>query len=92
MITAAYIACAIFLAMMLVYVFYIPGEISIGAQKSRLAFLRERKDVLYENLRDLSFEHKAGKLSDEDYENLRASLENDAASILEELSRLERAG
>ena len=57
--------------------------------KTRAAYLRERKDAVYENLRDLNFEYKAGKLSDSDYETLRASLESEAASILAEIDRLE---
>ena len=58
-------------------------------EKTRAAYLRERKDAVYENLRDLNFEYKAGKLSDADYENLRTSLESEAASILAEIDRLE---
>jgi hypothetical protein len=61
-------------------------------EKTRLGYLRERKDAVYENLRDLSFEHKAGKLSDTDYETLRGSLETEAAAILGEMERLVAAG
>jgi len=57
--------------------------------KTRATYLRERKDAVYENLRDLTFEYKAGKLSDKDYEGLRSSLESEAASILAEIDRLE---
>ncbi|MGZ4787799.1 MAG: hypothetical protein ACXVZX_04715 [Terriglobales bacterium] len=58
-------------------------------EKSRATYLRERKDAVYENLRDLNFEYKAGKLSDADYESLRNSLESEAAAILAEIERLE---
>ena len=57
--------------------------------KTRATYLRERKDAVYENLRDLNFEYKAGKLSDGDYESLRSSLEGEAAAILAEIERLE---
>jgi hypothetical protein len=60
-----------------------------GEVKTRATYLRERKDAVYENLRDLNFEYKAGKLSDGDYETLRGSLESEAASILAEIERLE---
>lgn len=63
-----------------------------GEEKTRIGYLLERKDAVYENLRDLNFEHKAGKLSDTDYENLRNSLETEAAMILGEIERLEAAG
>ena len=60
-----------------------------AVDKSRTTYLLERKDAVYENLRDLNFEYKAGKLSDTDYETLRTSLESEAASILAEIDRLE---
>ena len=73
----------------LVYVFYLPGTLDLGPRKTRLSFLRERRDVVYENLRDLNFEYKAGKLSDGDYSSLKTSLEEEAATLLLEISRLE---
>jgi hypothetical protein len=76
---------------LLLYVFA-PGRIQVGEDKSRWAYLQERKEVVYENLRDLNFEYKAGKLSDTDYDNLRTSLENEAAAILAEMQRLEAVG
>jgi len=51
--------------------------------------LQERKEAVYENLRDLNFEFKAGKVPDQDYLNLKNSLESEAAGILAEISRLE---
>ncbi len=81
--------CTAMTIALLAYVLYVPGEVMGAPEKSRAAFLRERKDAVYENLRDLNFEYKAGKLSDADYENLRGSLESEAASILAEIDRLE---
>ncbi len=51
----------------------------MGPEKTRLAYLQERKEAVYENLRDLNFEHQAGKLPDQDYQSLKASLEEEAA-------------
>ena len=82
--------CVLFTLALLGYVFLAPGEVTSGAEKGRLAFLRERKDVVYENLRDLNFEHKAGKLSESDFESLRSSLEAEASSILAEIAVLEK--
>ncbi len=76
---------------LLLYVFS-PVRAEAGEDKTRVAYLEERKDAVYENLRDLNFEHKAGKLSDADYENLRNSLESEAGAILAEIDRLEAAG
>ena len=75
---------------LLLYVFA-PARAETGEEKSRLSYLRERKDAVYENLRDLNFEYKAGKLSDTDYQGLRTSLESEAGAILAEIERLEAA-
>ncbi len=57
--------------------------------KTRLDFLREQKDVLYENLRDLNFEYSAGKYTAEDYAAQRAALENETAAVLAEIDQSE---
>jgi hypothetical protein len=73
----------------LVYVFYLPEKIFLGPEKTRASFLRERKDAVYENLRDLNFEYKAGKVPDVDYQSLKLSLQDEAATLLAEIARLE---
>ncbi len=83
--------CALFAALLFFYVFYQPGDVEAGEEKTRLMYLQERKEATYENLRDLSFEHKAGKLSESDYAVQRASLEDEAAAILAEMESLEKA-
>jgi hypothetical protein len=75
----------------LFYVFYVPGQIYTGPAKTRLAYLRERKEAVYDNLRDLNFEYKAGKFPDSDYQEMKTSLEDEAAAILAEIARLEEA-
>jgi hypothetical protein len=76
---------------LLLYVFS-PVRAEAGEDKTRVTYLQERKDAVYENLRDLNFEYKAGKLSDADYESLSHSLESEAGAILAEIDRLEAAG
>jgi hypothetical protein len=71
------------------YVFHLPEMTISGPEKTRAMYLRERKDVVYENLRDLNFEHKAGKIPEADYVSMKNSLEEEAAAILAEISRLE---
>jgi hypothetical protein len=83
--------CALFAAALFVYVFYQPGEVEAGEEKTRQMYLAERKEATYENLRDLNFEYKAGKLSEQDYAIQRASLEDEAAAILAELEQIEKA-
>jgi len=81
--------CGLFLVAALFYIFYLPDRIYLGPEKTRASYLRERKDVVYENLRDLNFEYKAGKVPDADYLSLKASLQDEAATLLAEIARLE---
>jgi len=81
--------CALLAVASLFYVFYLPGRLFLGPEKTRAGYLRERKDAVYENLRDLNFEYKAGKVPDADYQSLKSSLQDEAATILAEISRLE---
>jgi hypothetical protein len=83
--------CAVFTLSALYYVFFFPGEVYAGPEKTRLMYLGERKEAVYENLRDLNFEYKAGKIPDADYQSMRASLEEEAAAIMAEIARLEQA-
>jgi len=87
----ALFGCALFAASLFVYVFYRPDEMEVGEEKTRQVYLLERKEATYENLRDLNFEYKAGKLSERDYAIQRAALEDEAAAILAELESIERA-
>jgi hypothetical protein len=81
--------CLLMGAAAVFYVFYLPGKLYLGPKKTRASYLRERKDVVYENLRDLNFEYKAGKLPDADYASLKSNLQDEAATLLAEISRLE---
>ena len=82
--------CAAITVAALYYVFFYPGEVYAGPEKTRLVYLRERKEAVYENLRDLNFEMKAGKVPEADYQSMRASLEEEAAAIMAEIARLEQ--
>ena len=73
----------------MVFIFLPSKDIARGADKTRVSYLYERKEVVYENLRDLNFEFKAGKFPESDYQTMKNSLEEEAAAILAEISRLE---
>jgi hypothetical protein len=49
----------------------------------------ERKEQLYENLRDLTFEFRAGKYPEEDFTAQRALLEHETAQLLAEIDLLQ---
>ena len=75
------LACAAF-------IFWPQRRTAPAAEKTRLDYLRERRDVIYENLRDLNFEFRAGKYPEDDYRRQRESLEAEAAGVLTEMDSL----
>ena len=83
------VLCALFTVILFFYVFYTEEDVPIGEEKTRLGYLYERKDVIYDNLRDLNFEYKAGKFPDGDFEAMRSTLEAEAAQVLGEIDQLE---
>ncbi len=56
---------------------------------SPTAHLEERKAAIYENLRDLQFEYRVGKLSEEDYQQTKLDLQKELAAVLAEIDRIE---
>jgi hypothetical protein len=82
--------CSIFTVALFAYVFYPERNVAPQRVKTRLDFLEEQKAVLYDNLRDLNFEYRAGKYPDEDYTAQRATLEAEAAQVLAEMERLQQ--
>jgi predicted nuclease with TOPRIM domain len=76
---------------LLVYTFWPENVFASQHQKTRLDYLLERKDQLYENLRDLNFEYRAGKYPEEDFQVQRAQLENEAAQLMAEIDHLQQA-
>jgi hypothetical protein len=82
-------AAVLFAVFIFVYIFK-PARAEHALEKTRLAFLYERKEQTFENLRDLNFEYKAGKLSDADFSSMRDSMEQEAANILAEIEQIEQ--
>jgi hypothetical protein len=52
--------------------------------------LDERKAAIYENLRDLQFEYRVGKLSDQDYQQTKQDLQKELAVVLAEIDRVKQ--
>lgn len=50
--------------------------------------LDERKAAIYENLRDLQFEYRLGKLSDTDYQATKKDLQKELAGVLAEVDKI----
>lgn len=79
-------ACLVLTIAALIFVFWIepdPGD--SAPHRGQLDQLMERRDSIYDNLRDLKFENRAGKYAEQDYEQMRDSLENEAAQVLLEI-------
>jgi hypothetical protein len=51
---------------------------------SPIQHLEDRKHAIYDNLRDLQFEYRLGKLSDEDYQQTKQALQRELAMVLAE--------
>lgn len=87
----AYVACIALLVGVFVYTFWPEKNPFVQRATSRIDFLRERRESIFANLRDLNFEYKAGKYPEDDYATQRAMLEDEAAIIVREIDTLERA-
>lgn len=87
--TIVAISCLALAAAVAVFIFYVRPDPADSARfRTRLDQLLERRDSIYENLRDLRFEFRSGKFSDHDYQQVRQSLEAEAASVLSEIDAL----
>jgi len=84
--TLAIIACFALTAAVLIFVFFIePDPADSAPHRSRLDQLLERRDTIYDNLRDLKFEYRTGKFAEQDFEEMKRTLETEAALVLAEI-------
>jgi predicted nuclease with TOPRIM domain len=88
--TVGLIAGLLLLFALFIYTFWPENVFASQREKTRLDYLLERKEQLYENLRDLNFEYRAGKYPEEDFSIQRAQLENEAAHLLAEIEQLQQ--
>ncbi len=87
--TQGLIAGMFLLFALVVYTFWPENGFASQREKTRLDFLLERKEQLYENLRDLNFEYRAGKYPEEDFVAQRAQLEHETAQLLAEIEQMQ---
>lgn len=82
-------ACLGLAAAVFLFIFYIqPDASDLAPHRTKLDQLLERRDTIYDNLRDLKFENRAGKYSEGDYETMRVTLENEAALVVAEIEQV----
>jgi hypothetical protein len=65
-----------------------PKDLPAPEPVSPFAHLDERKAAIYENLRDLQFEYRVGKLSDHDYQQTKQDLQKELAGVMAEVDRI----
>ena len=63
-------------------------DLPVPEPVSPFQHLDERKAAIYDNLRDLQFEYRVGKLSDQDYQQTKKDLQRELAGVLAEVDRL----
>jgi hypothetical protein len=86
------IAGIVLTLVLFVYIFWPEKNPFRQSDKTRIDYLRERKEVIYENLRDLNFEYLAGKYPEQDYADQRTGLEDEAAAVIAEMELLASRG
>jgi hypothetical protein len=74
------------------FIFWPERNPFVQADKTRVDYLRERKEAIYENLRDLNFEYLAGKYPETEYNEQRRALEDEAAATIAEMEALTARG
>jgi hypothetical protein len=88
--TQGLVAGLILLIALFLYTFWPENAFASQKEKTRLDYLLEQKEQLYENLRDLNFEYRAGKYPEEDFVSQRGILERETAELLAEIDHLQR--
>jgi hypothetical protein len=87
--TDGLIAGVMLLLALFIYTFWPENVFASQKEKTQLDYLLERKEQLYENLRDLTFEYRAGKYPEEDFVAQRSILEHETAQLMAEIERQE---
>ena len=84
------LAVVILLAATLFYTLFIRAkDIPLPDPVSPTRHLDERKAAIYENLRDLQFEYRVGKLSDADYAQTKLALQKELAVVVAEIEKMQ---
>ena len=85
------ITCAVAIAVIAFILGVRPKDIPQPEPVSPFQHLDERKAAIYDNLRDLQFEYRVGKLSDDDYQTTKKDLQKELARVLAEVDKLKNS-
>jgi hypothetical protein len=86
------LACAALTLAALLYVFWLtpePLRVKTPADRER-EYLQEKREVLYDNLRDLHLEFRMGKLSEHDYLQTKARYQEELALLLHQFETVDK--
>jgi hypothetical protein len=82
------LTCLIAIAVLAFVLTVRPQDLPDVEPPSPFRHLDERKASIYENLRDLQFEYRVGKLSDADYQHTKQDLQKELAAVMAEVDKL----
>jgi len=78
------LTCLVAIAALLYTLAVRPQDVPDPIPASPIQHLEDRKYAIYDNLRDLQFEYRLGKLSDSDYQATKQALQKELAVVLAE--------
>lgn len=83
------LVCTLLALGALSYVLFVEPEAPRSSEvEEQLAPLLRKKEVLYENLRDLNFEFRMGKLSETDYQEAKRAAQAELVPVLSAVEEL----
>ncbi len=85
-------AAALVIAILLLTLFIRKQDLPQPEPPSPTAHLEDKKKTIYEGLRDLQFEYRMNKLSDEDYQTTKLDLQRQLAEVLAEIEKIQALG
>jgi hypothetical protein len=88
--TTLILAIALTVAVLVYTLFITKRDLPAVEPPSPFEHLDERKAQIYENLRDLQFEYRVGKLSDEDYQRTKKELQRELAVVMAQIDKIKQ--
>ncbi len=67
-----------------------PADLAAPIEVSPFQHLDDRKAAIYDSLRDLQFEFRVGKLSDEDYQKSKTELQAELSRVMADVDKLKQ--
>jgi hypothetical protein len=83
------VVCILMAIAALAFVLFVEPEVAVTpAMDEQIAPLLRKKEILYENLRDLLFEFRMGKLSEADYQESKRTAQAELVPLMSALDEL----